>query len=79
MSLNNLGVNAARLMSVDSQSSADECLSEGAQDVLFENRPTSLLTPQAIGSLEFSALFPSGGQGGHHQPSHLPRIRQTTW
>lgn len=58
MSLNNLGVNASRLMSVNSQSSVDECLSEGAQDVLFEARPTSLLTPVAIGSLEFSALFP---------------------
>ena len=58
LSLNNLQINASRLMSVDSQSSVDECLSEGAQDVLFEDRPTSLLTPVAIGSLEFSALFP---------------------
>jgi hypothetical protein len=58
LSLNNLGINASRLMSVNNQSSVDECLSEGAQDVLFEARPTSLLTPEAIGSLEFSALFP---------------------
>ena len=59
MSLNNLGINASRLMSSNNQSSVDECLSQGAQDTLFEGRPTSLLTPQAIGSLEFSALFPS--------------------
>ena len=58
MSLNNLEINASRLMSVNNQSSVDECLSQGAQDMLFEDRPTSLLTPVAIGSLEFSALFP---------------------
>ncbi len=58
LSLNNLEINASRLMSVNSQSSVDECLSQGAQDTLFEGRPTSLLTPEAIGSLEFSALFP---------------------
>ncbi len=59
MSLNNLEINASRLMSVNNQSSVDECLSQGSQDTLFEGRPTSLLTPEAIGSLEFSALFPS--------------------
>ncbi len=35
---------------------ADECLATGAQDALLENRPTSLISPYAYATLEFSAL-----------------------
>jgi len=60
MSLNNLEFNAARLPdSTGTISSVNECQSTGAQDALFEKRPTSLITPADIGTLEFFALFPN--------------------
>jgi hypothetical protein len=37
---------------------ADECLSEGAQDLALENRPTSLISPYNYATLEFSAITP---------------------
>ena len=51
-SLNNLPFNAT-------YNSVDECLSTGEQNKLLEGRPTSLIAPGAIATLEFSALFPS--------------------
>src|SRR6185369_14032519 len=52
ISLNNLPFNAA-------YNSVDECLSEGGQNKVFEGRPTSLMSPGSVGSLEFEALFPT--------------------
>jgi hypothetical protein len=54
-SLNNLPFNA-------SSNSVDECLATGAQNALLENRPTSLISPSAMATLEFSALFPQALQ-----------------
>jgi len=51
ISLNNLGIN-------NSSNSADECLSEGAEDYLLEGRPTSTMVPSAVGQLEFEMLYP---------------------
>ncbi len=51
ISLNNLPFNA-------SSNSVDECLAEGAQDTFFEARPTSLISPGSMATLEFGALFP---------------------
>ncbi|HLK87949.1 MAG TPA: G8 domain-containing protein [Candidatus Binataceae bacterium] len=50
-SLNNLPYNAA-------SNAVDECLAEGRQDTLFEQRPTSLIMPGDIATFEFSALYP---------------------
>ncbi|HKV55621.1 MAG TPA: hypothetical protein VJN94_13380, partial [Candidatus Binataceae bacterium] len=64
ISLNNLEINAARLPStlmppsVPDESSVDECQAEGLQDAKFEKRPTSLMSPADIGTLEFGALYP---------------------
>jgi hypothetical protein len=52
ISLNNLPFNA-------SSNSVDECLAEGAQDTFFEGRPTSLISPGSMATLEFGALHPS--------------------
>ena len=51
ISLNNLPFNA-------SSNSVDECLAEGAQDTFFEARPTSLISPGSMATLEFVALHP---------------------
>jgi hypothetical protein len=50
-SLNNLEFNGA-------SNSVDECLAQGAQDDKFEGRPTSLISPANMGTLEFGTLFP---------------------
>jgi hypothetical protein len=50
-SLNNLPFNAT-------YNSVDECLSTGRQNDLLEGRPTSLIAPGSLATLEFSALFP---------------------
>lgn len=52
ISLNNLPFNA-------SSNSVDECLAEGAQDTFFEARPTSLISPGSMATLELGALHPS--------------------
>lgn len=51
ISLNNLMFNA-------SGNSVDECDSEGAQDKVLENRPTSLMTASSMATLEFQAPYP---------------------
>ncbi|MFO1519076.1 MAG: G8 domain-containing protein [bacterium] len=51
ISLNNLPFNA-------SSNSVDECLSEGAQDKLAEGRPTSLISPGSMATLEFQNIWP---------------------
>lgn len=51
VSLNNLGFNHAA-------NSVDECLAEGQQDTDLEGRPTSLISPLGIATLEFQAAFP---------------------
>jgi hypothetical protein len=51
ISLNNLPFNAT-------SNSVDECLSAGAQNQHFEGRDTSLISPNSLGTLEFSTLFP---------------------
>jgi hypothetical protein len=52
ISLNNLPF-------VSTPNSVDECIAEGAQDVVAENRPTALMSPQDYATLEFSMLSPS--------------------
>ena len=54
-SLNNLPFNA-------SSNSVDECHSTGAQNTLLEGRPTSLISPSPMATLEFSSLFPKATQ-----------------
>jgi Ubiquitin-activating enzyme E1 FCCH domain len=54
-SLNNLPFNA-------SSNSVDECHSTGAQNTLLEGRPTSLISPSPMATLEFSSLFPKALQ-----------------
>jgi len=39
--------------------SVDECVSEGAQDVNAEGRPTSLISPNDFATMEFSELSPT--------------------
>ena len=51
IALNNLPFNA-------SSNSVDECLAEGGQDTFFEGRPTSLISPGSLATLEFVALHP---------------------
>ncbi len=54
VSLNNLPFNATG-------NAVDECLATGAQDATAEGRPTSLISPADIATLEFGALtVPSG-------------------
>ena len=52
VSLNNLGFNQAGANSVD------ECLAEGQQDADVEARPTALMSPQGVATLEFQAAWP---------------------
>ena len=52
-SLNNLPFNAA-------SNSVDECLSTGAQNALLENRPTSLISPDTLATLEFGRIISQG-------------------
>jgi hypothetical protein len=52
ISLNNLPFNA-------SSNSVDECLATGGQDEFFEGRPTSLISPGSMATLEFGALHPT--------------------
>ncbi|HWX32137.1 MAG TPA: G8 domain-containing protein [Steroidobacteraceae bacterium] len=56
-SLNNLEFNGA-------SNSVDECLAQGAQDDKFEGRPTSLISPANMGTLEFGTLFPKRSTPG---------------
>ncbi len=65
-SLNNLPFNAAA-------NSVDECLSMGAQNVLLENRPTSLISPSVMATLEFAALFPTAPQNVN-EPSRYEQL-----
>ena len=51
VSLNNLGFNHAG-------NSVDECLAEGQQDTDVEARPTSLISPYGVATLEFQGNFP---------------------
>ena len=67
ISLNNLPFNAA-------YNSVDECLSEGGQNKVFEGRPTALMFPGSVGSLEFEALFPTTQPGPRHRPD--PALQQ---
>lgn len=59
ISLNNLMFNA-------SEGSVDECLAEGAQDTVVEDRPTSLISPGHYATLELSALFPKPDDVSQH-------------
>ena len=54
ISLNNLPFNAF-------SNAVDECLAEGAQDKIREGRPTSLISPGNMATLEFGALELPGG------------------
>jgi G8 domain len=51
ISLNGLIINA-------SSNSVDECLAEGAQDTVLENRPTALMSPSSMATLEVQMLYP---------------------
>ena len=58
ISLNNLPFNA-------SSNAVDECLSEGVQDEAAEGRPTSLISPASMATLEFGAMaLPDGNVKG---------------
>ena len=62
VSLNNLGFNHAG-------NSVDECLAEGQQDTDVEARPTSLISPYGVATLELQANFPpSTGRSPGPQP-----------
>ncbi len=51
ISLNGLVINAL-------SNSVDECLATGAQDALLENRPTALMSPSSMATLELQMLYP---------------------
>jgi len=51
ISLNNLMINA-------SSNSVDECHSRGGQDAVLEKRPTSLMSPSSMATLELQMLYP---------------------
>ncbi len=51
ISLNGLTINT-------SSNSVDECLAEGAQDTVLENRPTALMSPSSMATLELQMLYP---------------------
>jgi hypothetical protein len=51
ISLNGLIINA-------SSNSVDECLAEGEQDTKLENRPTALMSPSSMATLELQMLYP---------------------
>jgi hypothetical protein len=55
VSLNNLGYNQAG-------NSVDECLAEGQQDADIEARPTALMSPHGVATLEFQAAYPPSQQ-----------------
>src|SRR5262249_41985486 len=59
ISLNNLPFNA-------STNSADECLAEGIQDTFFEKRPTSLISPESMATLDFTAQSPTPAAKQRH-------------
>jgi hypothetical protein len=44
---------------VSTPNAVDECLAEGGQDTVLENRPTALMSPQDYATLEFSMQTPS--------------------
>jgi len=72
ISLNNLPFNATavRAQPADeqlTQTSADECLAQGAQDTLAEQRPTSLIEPGSLGTLEFEAETPQTCEAAPNQ------------
>jgi hypothetical protein len=72
ISLNNLGVNA-------SGNSADECLSQGAEDALREGRPTSAMVPSALGQLELEMLYPPTPQPTNNPLNYLGHREQLTF
>ncbi|HVA80824.1 MAG TPA: hypothetical protein VNF29_07855, partial [Candidatus Binataceae bacterium] len=51
ISLNGLTINA-------SSNSVDECLAQGGQDAVLESRPTALMSPSNMASLELQMLYP---------------------
>jgi len=59
ISLNNLGYNY-------SSNAPDECLAVGAQNLAKENRPTSVISPGDIASLEFEAQWPNPKDATDH-------------
>ncbi|HEV8455755.1 MAG TPA: G8 domain-containing protein, partial [Gemmatimonadales bacterium] len=69
VSLNNLGFNQAG-------NSVDECLAEGQQDTDVEARPTSLISPYGVATLELQANFPpsTGPDPNPAQPATKQRM-----
>lgn len=61
VSLNNLPFNRA-------SNAADECLATGQQDEDLEGRPTSIISPANMATLEFEALYPIHPNPGN--PTH---------
>jgi hypothetical protein len=70
-SLNNLPFNAA-------SNSVDECRASGQQNDLLEKRPTSLMSPSVMATLEFSALFPVAPQGADNRYEQLLTFSKTS-
>ena len=58
ISLNNLPFNRTA-------NAVDECHATGMQDAQFENRPTSLISPANMATLEFEAQFPLKPEAGN--------------
>jgi len=71
VSLNNLPFNAT-------SNSVDECHAIGVQNDLAEGRPTSLISPGHVATLELEALWPNEGfnNGGKNAP---PLIKRQQW
>jgi len=55
-----------------SSNSVDECLSEGAQDVVLENRPTALMSPSSMATLELQMLYPPCDGAGYQPCTAMP-------
>lgn len=66
ISLNGLTFNA-------SSNSVDECQAQGAQDAALENRPTALMAPLGMATLELQMLYPPNTKDNNPPPPYLQK------
>jgi hypothetical protein len=74
ISLNNLPFLAVADTTNNVLNTVDECHTEGAQDTVFENRPTAQMSPNDYASLEFSAVPCALITGGNFQSCTNPNL-----
>ncbi|MGO9451081.1 MAG: G8 domain-containing protein [Candidatus Binataceae bacterium] len=77
ISLNNLPFLAVADTTNGVLNTVDECYAEGAQDTVYENRPTAQMSPNDYASLEFSAV-PCALTTGDFQACSNPNLMTFT-